>query len=148
MAENKNRKRPHSGPHSEARKKITERNALRRAKRYEKWLAKRQAINQALREAGPENPKVKVPRRPKLEEVGHVIRLHADGSIHGGLTVEQAMPDAFHCFSGNSMVPKVSEDVARITFLTPKGKKWTLKFSEFSFLINHRPAKPDEKEAA
>lgn len=78
------------------------------------------------------------------------IRLHSDGSVVGGLTVDDVLPgerdlsvlprDARQGASGNLVSP------GGVHFLTKGNKKWFIKFSELSFLINRRVGvdKPDK----
>lgn len=81
------------------------------------------------------------------------IRLHEGGSVFHGLTVVDAWPGPRDLSvlpgehrkgaSGNLVSP------GHVDFITAKGKKWSIKFSEFSFLFNPRSlAKADAEEAA
>lgn len=141
MAENKSRKGHRSGAHGDARKAITRKNKERKAKQYAKWLAKRQAINLANAQPKPEPRGRHAHKKPEIFREEFIVRLHADGSVHDGLTVEGAMPDAY-------FYPHKDQEDARITFLTRKNKKWTMKLSEFSFIINRKAPVPFKEEVA
>lgn len=95
-------------------------------------------MNKAIR-AGYKAPSLRGINDPLPE---FSIRLHADGSIVRGLTIEdcyggprdlsQLPPEHRKGSVGNLVEP------GHVNFITRNGKRWVIKLSEFSFLINGR----------
>lgn len=137
MADKKCKKGSRSGAHGDARRAVTTRNKARRAKRLARWLAKRKVANKikaSLKALG----KVKSKGRSKFTRP-----LESDPSVHtilfrnddGGRSLHEVRIDG--C-TPEGFTPVSKDESACIHFLTKAGKKWTMRFSEFSFLIPAR----------
>lgn len=83
-------------------------------------------------------------RRRKVNEPldTYTILLHQGGSIISGLTVDEGKDGLRNLlvlpgeYRKGSLGELVSE--GGISFVTRQGKKWIIRFSEFSFVINGR----------
>lgn len=90
---------------------------------------------------GPGRPQVSYPPRPVA------IRLHSDGSIVSGLFVEETIPGdrdvtPFKRLSDKTGAVGNLLASGGVLFSTVAGKSWFIKFTEFSFVFNHkRPSK-------
>lgn len=79
------------------------------------------------------------------------IRLHADGSVINGLTVDDVLNgerdvSVFKKLADKAGALGVLTQGGGVHFIVAKtGKKWFVKYNEFSFIINHRYVKPQPK---
>jgi hypothetical protein len=72
--------------------------------------------------------------KPGRKSALHTIRLTSDGTVHEGLTIEEAHGGSRDRMKGQLPLGRLVEE-GGVEFKNKAGKTWFLRFSEFQFFV-------------